>query len=345
MPPEDSATDRPQISPEISRPLTRSETAHTLAASFLGWTLDAFDFFVLIVALPAVAKEFHKSVPDIAFTITATLAMRPVGALFFGWLADRYGRRRPLMIDVIFYSAIEVLSGLAPTYGWFLLLRALYGIGMGGEWGVGASMAMEAAPAARRGLLSGVIQEGYAVGYLMAAAAYYMVFPHYGWRPMFFIGGAPALLTFYIRSKVPESKAWEKVRPAAGATRRALRSNFRRFAYMVALMTMMNLISHGTQDLYPTFLEKGRGLNPGAVATILIIANFGALAGGLTFGFFSDRIGRRRAMVAAVLIAVTIVPLWIRSGSCSRPTRPTPRRGSRSIWAMAARSRWSRRAC
>ena len=300
-----------ETSPEVSRPLTRSEAAHTLAASFLGWTLDAFDFFVLIVALPAVAKEFHKSVPDIAFTITATLAMRPVGAAIFGWLADRYGRRRPLMIDLIFYSVVEVLSGLAPTYGWFLLLRALYGIGMGGEWGVGASMAMEAAPAARRGLLSGLLQEGYAVGYLMAAAAYYLVFPHYGWRPMFFIGGAPALLTFYIRSKVPESKAWEKVRPAAGAMRRALRANFRRFAYMVALMTMMNLISHGTQDLYPTFLEKGRGLDPGAVATILIIANFGALAGGLTFGFFSDRIGRRWAMVAAVLIAVTIVPLWI----------------------------------
>ncbi|HXZ89377.1 MAG TPA: MFS transporter [Candidatus Binataceae bacterium] len=291
--------------------ITRSEAVHTLVASFLGWTLDAFDFFVLVFVLPAIAADFHRSVADIAFTITATLALRPVGALIFGWLADRYGRRRPLMADVILYSVIEFASGLAPSYRWFLILRAIYGIGMGGEWGVGASIAMEAIPARWRGMLSGILQEGYAVGYLLAAGAYFFVFPHFGWRPMFFIGGAPALLTLYIRTKVPESRAWQRMRPAAGAIWSAIRGNFGLFAYLVVLMTMMNLISHGTQDLYPTFLEKGRGLAPRTVALIAIIYNVGALAGGLVFGWLSDRFGRRQAMAAAAIIGLMVVPLWI----------------------------------
>ena len=291
--------------------ITRSEAVHTLVASFLGWTLDAFDFFVLVFVLPAIAADFHRSVADIAFTITATLALRPVGALIFGWLADRYGRRRPLMADVILYSVIEFASGLAPSYRWFLILRAIYGIGMGGEWGVGASIAMEAIPARWRGMLSGILQEGYAVGYLLAAGAYFFVFPHFGWRPMFFIGGAPALLTLYIRTKVPESRAWQRMRPAAGAIWSAIRRNFGLFAYLVVLMTMMNLISHGTQDLYPTFLEKGRGLAPRTVALIAIIYNVGALIGGLVFGWLSDRFGRRQAMAAAAIIGLMVVPLWI----------------------------------
>jgi SHS family lactate transporter-like MFS transporter len=293
------------------RDLSTSDAVHTLIASFLGWTLDAFDFFVLIFVLPTVARDFHRSIPDIAFTITATLAMRPVGALIFGWFADRYGRRLPLMVDVIFYSIVEVLSGLAPTYGWFLFFRALYGIGMGGEWGVGASIAMEAVPARWRGLLSGVLQEGYAVGYLLAAAAYFLIYPHYGWRPLFFLGGIPALLTLYIRAKVPESKSFEPNRPQPGAIWRAIRRNFRRFLYVVALMTMMNLVSHGTQDMYPTFLKLERGLDPRTVATIAIIYNIGALLGGLFFGYLSDRIGRRRAMIAAVLCGLAVVPIWI----------------------------------
>jgi SHS family lactate transporter-like MFS transporter len=282
-----------------------------MLASFLGWTLDAFDFFVLVFVLPRIAAEFHKSVADIALTITATLAMRPLGALIFGWLADRFGRRTPLMIDVILYSLIEVASGLAPSYGWFLFLRTIYGIAMGGEWGVGASIAMEAAPSRWRGLLSGMLQEGYAVGYLLAAGAYLFVYPHFGWRPMFFIGGAPALLTLYIRAKVPESRAWEAIKPPPGAIRRAILKHGRTFLYLILLMTMMNLISHGTQDLYPTFLEKGRGFDPKTVATIAIIYNIGALLGGLAFGWLSDYYGRRRAMVAAVLIGMLTVPLWI----------------------------------
>ena len=301
-------TSTPQPHPVTG--LTRAEATHTLVASFLGWTLDAFDFFVLVFVLPAIAREFHKSIAELAFTITATLAMRPVGALAFGWMADRYGRRIPLMINVIFYSIIEVASGLAPNYRWFLILRALYGIGMGGEWGVGAAMAMEAAPPRRRGLLSGLLQEGYAVGYLLAAAAYFFVFPHFGWRPLFFLGGAPVILTLYIRAKVPESRTWERAQPAPRAIGGAIRRHLRRFLYLVALMTTMSLISHGTQDLYPTFLEKGRGLEPRTVATIAIIYNLGAIAGGLAFGWLSDHLGRRRAMISAALVAVAIVPLW-----------------------------------
>jgi MFS transporter, SHS family, lactate transporter len=297
--------------PDARKSSSTSDAAHTLLASFLGWTLDAFDFFILIFVLPTVAKDFNRSIPDIAFTITATLAMRPVGALIFGWFADRYGRRLPLMVDVIFYSIVEVLSGLAPNYHWFLFFRALYGIGMGGEWGVGASIAMEAVPARWRGLLSGVLQEGYAVGYLLAAAAYFLIYPHFGWRPMFFLGGIPALLTLYIRAKVPESKSWELNRPPAAAIWGSLRRNFRLFLYLVALMTMMNLVSHGTQDMYPTFLKIERGLDPRTVATIAIIYNLGALMGGLAFGYLSDSFGRRRSMIAAVLCGVLIVPFWI----------------------------------
>jgi SHS family lactate transporter-like MFS transporter len=294
-----------------ARTSANADAFHTLLASFLGWTLDAFDFFVLIFVLPAVAREFHRSIADVAFTITATLAMRPIGALVFGWFADRYGRRLPLMVDVLLYSILEVLSGLAPSYRWFLMLRALFGIAMGGEWGVGASIAMEAVPVRWRGLLSGVLQEGYAVGYLLAATAFALVYPHWGWRPLFFLGGAPALLTLYIRTKVPESKSWELMRPPRGAIFRAIRANLRIFLYLVLLMTMMNLVSHGTQDLYPTFLKVQRGLDARTVGTIAIIYNIGALLGGLTFGYLSDRIGRRHSMVAAVLCGLLIVPLWI----------------------------------
>jgi MFS transporter, SHS family, lactate transporter len=280
-------------------------------ASFLGWTLDAFDFFILVFVLPAVAEEFHRPVADVAYTITLTLAVRPIGALIFGWMADRYGRRIPLMIDVVFYSIVEVLSGLAPDYSTFLVLRVLYGIAMGGEWGVGASLAMEMVPAARRGLLSGLLQEGYAIGYLLAAAAYFVVFPALGWRALFFLGGAPALLVLYIRRQVPESPAWQRSRPNPRRIVRAVAENFGRFLYLILFMTMLSLMSHGTQDMYPTFLEKERGLGPRMVATIAIIYNIGALAGGLAFGALSDRFGRRRAMVLAALGGALVIPAWI----------------------------------
>ena len=296
---------------EPIRAMTAREAGHTLIATFLGWTLDAFDFFVLVFVLPTIGAEFHRSVADIAFAITMTLAMRPVGAALFGWLADRYGRRTPLMIDVLFYSVVEVLSGLAPTYSSFLFLRALYGIGMGGEWGVGASLAMEAVAPKWRGFFSGLLQEGYAVGYLLAAAAYFFVYPHFGWRAMFFIGGAPALLTLYIRAKVPESEAWQRTRPDRAAIFRALKKNLPMFAYLCVFLAVMSSVSHGTQDMYPTFLEKQRGLGPHEVAEIAIIYNIGAVLGGLFFGYVSDKWGRRRSIASALIIAIFIVPLWV----------------------------------
>src|SRR6266852_5062892 len=235
-----------------SRVYTRAEQRHALAASFLGWTLDAFDFFILVFMMDRVAAEFRVTKAAIVATLTATLALRPVGAVIFGMLADRYGRRRPLMANVIYFSLIEFGCGFAPNYTVFLVLRSLYGIGMGGEWGVGASLAMEAAPPKWRGVLSGILQSGYSNGYLLAAVAARFLLPHWGWRPMFWIGALPALLALYIRTKVPESEAWKQHRAATtGQVLRVVAVEWRRFLYLVVLMTFMMFLSHGTQDLYP----------------------------------------------------------------------------------------------
>ncbi len=289
----------------------RANQRNAVIAGFLGWTLDAFDFFVLTFVLAPVAKDFGVSVPDVALTLTASLALRPVGAVIFGLMADRYGRRLPLMLDILFYSLVEILSGLAPNYTVFLILRLLYGIGMGGEWGVGASLTMESVPVAWRGFLSGLLQEGYALGNLLAAAAYFAAFPHWGWRALFFIGGAPALLVLFIRAKVKEPEAWEKSRTDWSGYRKAIFRNGRLFFYLVLLMTMMNFISHGTQDLYPTFLQRQRQFLPRTTALVTMVSMVGAICGGLVFGRFSDRAGRRRAMVTAALLALVVTPLWI----------------------------------
>src|SRR5881398_1266211 len=193
-------------------PPTPSDQRAAVTAGFLGWTLDAFDFFLVVMTLTAIGKEFGKPDAAISLSLTLTLLFRPVGAFIFGLLADRYGRKLPLMIDLVFYSAVEVLTGLAPNYATFMVLRALFGIGMGAEWGVGASLVMEKVPPRSRGVLSGLLQEGYAVGYLLAAACYFFVFPRWGWRPMFFLGGFPALLALYVRFYVKESEVWKQTR-------------------------------------------------------------------------------------------------------------------------------------
>jgi SHS family lactate transporter-like MFS transporter len=280
-------------------------------AGFLGWTLDAFDFFLVVMCLTSIAKDFNKSVGQIALSLTVTLAFRPVGALLFGLLADRYGRRLPLMLDLVFYSIVEVLSGLAPNFTVFLILRALFGIGMGGEWGVGASLAMEKVPPKLRGLLSGLLQEGYAVGYLLAAMCYFFVFPRHGWRPLFFIGGLPALLALFVRFGVRESQVWETTKHHNwGELFNAIFGQWKLFLYLVALMAMMNFTSHGTQDLYPTFLEKAFGYSPQRRAALTAFTMVGALSGGLVFGTLSERIGRRSAIVLALLLAVLVIPMW-----------------------------------
>jgi SHS family lactate transporter-like MFS transporter len=288
-----------------------SGRGHAVVAGFLGWTLDAFDFFVVVMTLTAIAKEFGRSDAAIAFSITLTLAFRPVGAFIFGLLADRYGRRLPLMLDLVFYSLVEVLSGLAPGYWSFLVLRALFGIGMGGEWGVGASLVMEKVPPRWRGVFSGVLQQGYAAGYLLAAFCYFFVFPRWGWRPMFFIGGLPALLALYVRFQVKESEVWERTRHRDWASLgRGILSHWKLFLYLWLLMTMMNFVSHGTQDLYPTFLQRDWGFTPQRRAVLTMVSMCGALVGGVLFGFFSDRIGRRRAIVIALTGALLMIPAW-----------------------------------
>jgi SHS family lactate transporter-like MFS transporter len=294
-------------------PPTSKKSDHLAAvlASFLGWTLDAFDFFLVVMCLTKIAADFHVPDKSIAWTLTVTLAFRPLGALLFGLLADRYGRRVPLMLDLLFFSIVEVLSGLAGSYTTFLVLRALFGIGMGGEWGVGASLAMEKVPPRLRGAFSGLLQQGYALGYLLAAVAYALVVPRWGWRPLFFIGGLPALLALAVRSQVSESEVWERTRQTSWeGIGRTLAANKGLFLRITLLMTAMGLASHGTQDMYPTFLERYWGIGVKMRTTMTAISMVGAIIGGVLVGTYSDRIGRRRAIALALLGAILAVPLW-----------------------------------
>lgn len=282
-----------------------------LLAGFLGWTFVAFDFFLVVVSLTAIAREFNRQDKDIALSIAFTLGFRPVGALIFGLISDRYGRRPPLMIVLVFYSVMEVLSGLAPTYTTFLIIRSLFGIGMGAQWGAGASLAMEKVPARRRGVLSGLLQEGYALGYLLAAICSLVVLPRWGWRPLFFIGGLPALLAVFVRLRVKESEVWKTTRHESWSQLgRAIASHWRLFAFLLVFLTMMNFVSHGTQDMYPTFLERYWGFGARQRLTVTAISMVGAIAGGILFGLLSDRIGRRRSMVLALGCAILVAPLW-----------------------------------
>lgn len=296
----------------------RVNQRNAILSGFLGWTFDAFDFFVLTFVIEDVARAFGRTRPDIALTITLALATRPIGALVFGMMADRFGRRLPLMINVVFYAAISVLSGLAPTYQIFLILRMLFGVGMGGEWGVGASLALESVSPKWRGLFSGLLQEGYSVGYLLAALAFRAVYvpvhavhPDAAWRVLFFLGGLPALLSLFIRAKVREPEAWREHRTDWTTYRRSILRHWPRFLYLVLLMAMMSFMSHGTQDMYPTFLLRQRLYTPAQTADITMISMVGAILGGLCFGYYSDRAGRRRAMITAALGGALVVPLWI----------------------------------
>jgi SHS family lactate transporter-like MFS transporter len=303
---------------QITDPVTnlKSNARHAVLAGFFGWTLDAFDFFVVIFLIDTLAHQFGVSKTEIVRTLTATLAMRPVGALLFGLLADRYGRRIPLMANVIYFSIIELLCGFSPSFTFFLVMRALFGIGMGGEWGVGASLAMEAAPVRWRGILSGILQSGYSIGYLLAALAARFLLPVWGWRPMFWIGALPALLALYIRTKVPESEAWRQHRAAStGQVLRIAAREWKRFLYLVALMTFMMFLSHGTQDLYPDFLQEIHRASAAVRANIAIVYNIGAVVGAIIFGHLSQVAGRRKSMIAALGLSLVVIPLWAFGGS------------------------------
>jgi SHS family lactate transporter-like MFS transporter len=286
-------------------------------AAFLGWTLDAFDFFILVFTLPAIAKEFGVSVPDVAYAIFLTLAMRFIGAFIFGRLGDRFGRRPILMLDIVCYSVLGAAAALSPTLTVFLILRALFGIAMGGEWGLGASLTMESIPPQARGFISGILQCGYPTGYLLASIVFGIFYGEsffgitVGWRVMFLFSLLPALVVLYIRAHVPESPAFAeaKTKPKAGFMA-TLSANWRVSLFAIVLMMFFNLFSHGTQDLYPVFLEKQHQFDHHTVSLVLIVANLGAIAGGLFFGYISEKIGRVNAITIASLLALPVIPLW-----------------------------------
>ncbi|MGC1301938.1 MAG: MFS transporter [Caulobacteraceae bacterium] len=297
------------------------EQRSAFLASFLGWTLDAFDYFLLTFVFKDIAADFHVKISAVQGAVFLTLVARPFGALAFGWLADKFGRRPILMIDVLLYSVLELASGFAPNLLTLLVLRTLFGFVMGGEWGIGASLALESIPARSRGIVSGILQEGYAVGQLLGALVFMFAYPHFSqwvphiasWRILFVVGVIPALLVFYIRRNVKESPTFERSKAQTHKGMEVIRTlagHWRLLIYAVALMAAFNFLSHGTQDNYATFLEVQHGFKPQTVALLTIIMNMGAIVGGLTFGGWSERIGRRKAIVIAALLALPIIPLW-----------------------------------
>ncbi|MFE7172656.1 MFS transporter [Streptomyces sp. NPDC057616] len=289
---------------------------NAFVAAYLGWAMDAFDYFLVVLVYSEIADDFDVSLTDMAFLTTATLMMRPVGALIFGMWADRKGRRVPLMVDVMFYSIVGFACAFAPNYAVLLVLRLLYGIGMGGEWGLGAALAMEKIPAERRGFWSGLLQSGYSLGYLLAAVAFFGIEPTFGWRGLFAFSLIPALVALWVRSRVEESEVWEKSVKANRTPAYQVFKNpavLRRFVYLVALMTAFNWMSHGTQDVYPTFVKKGLGLSPDTSIAIAVVYNVGAMIGGALLGAASERLGRRRTIMIAAAGGLVIVPFFVLS--------------------------------
>ncbi|KAY02101.1 sialate:H+ symport family MFS transporter [Mycobacterium tuberculosis] len=306
----------------MAAPRLTGDQRNAFMASFLGWTMDAFDYFLVVLVYADIATTFHHTKTDVAFLTTATLAMRPVGALLFGLWADRVGRRVPLMVDVSFYSVIGFLCAFAPNFTVLVILRLLYDIGMGGEWGLGAALSMEKVPAERRGVFSGLLQEGYAFGYLLASVAALVVMNWLGlsWRWLFGLSIIPALISLIIRYRVKESEVWEAAQDRMRLTKTRIRDVLgnpaivRRFVYLVLLMTAFNWMSHGTQDVYPTFLtattDHGAGLSSLTARWIVVIYNIGAIIGGLAFGTLSQRFSRRYTIVFCAALGLPIVPLF-----------------------------------
>src|SRR5712675_512339 len=298
----------PKISPS---PAGNAGWQYAVASGILGWVLDAFDFFVVVFLVDTLATNFHVGKKEIVFTITLTLAMRPVGALLFGSLADRFGRRIPLVICVIYFSIVTALSAFVPSFLLFVIMRALYGIGMGGYWGIGASLAMESAPPRWRGLLSGMMQGGYPLGYLFAAVAMETVHPAFGWKAMFLCGFGVALLIALLITQAPESEAWREHRiPRMGAIFHTLLEYKRSFAYLLLVMSAMTCLSHGTQDLYPDFLKSVHGFARTTISHIAILYNIGAITGAVIFGHLSERLGRRYSIMLALSMSLLSIPAW-----------------------------------
>src|SRR4051794_39983538 len=295
--------------------LTRDQR-NAFFAAWLGWAMDAFDYFLLVFVISDVAKDFDTTKTKVAVATTFTLAARPVGAAIFGYWADKVGRRTPLLVCVLFYSAVEFSTGFSTSLTMLLLLRCLYGIGMGGEWGLGASLAMEKIPVEKRGFFSGVLQQGYPVGYLLAAVAFFIINPIFGWRGLFVCSAIPALLALFIRMRVGESEVWQQTKERERQTHVGFRdvlfngAVFRRFLYLVLLMGAFNFMSHGTQDYYPTFLEDSFGAGTTTTVVVAIIYNIGAIIGGAYFGALSQSFGRKKTIVMCAIFGLVVSPAF-----------------------------------
>lgn len=300
----------PHVPEDPRHTVPTREAAAATVAGFLGWTLDAFDYFLVVISTQEIAKTYGVSDAEVTKSLTLTLMCRPIGALIFGLLADRFGRRVPMITNILFYSVIQIATAFAPTFTTFLILRALFGIGMGGEWGVGASLVMEKVSPRWRGVMSGLLQEGYAAGYLLAALAAHFMLDRFGWRPLFYLGGAPALLALFIRFFIKESEVWRKSKAESWSQLgRGIASHWKLWIYLTLLMAMMNFSSHGTQDKYRPFLASLH-MDTATSTNIIMIAMVGAILGGVTFGFASDRLGRRAMMIVAFIGAIAAIPLW-----------------------------------
>ncbi len=281
-------------------------------ACFGSWTLDAFDFFILVFVLSDIADNFHVSITDVSLAIMLTLAVRPLGALLFGRLAEKFGRRPVLMANIIAFTIFELLSAWSPSLLWFLAFRVIYGVAMGGVWGVASSLAMETIPDRSRGLMSGVFQAGYPFGYLLASVVFGLFYSLVGWRGMFLIGAVPVLLLPFIYFKVPESPVWlaARERKETVALLPVLKSHWKLCVYLVLLMACFNFFSHGTQDLYPTYLKVQQGFAPHTISIIAIFYNIAAILGGILFGALSEKTGRKKAIIIAAFLALPVLPLW-----------------------------------
>src|SRR4051812_29567042 len=297
---------------EQARGLTRDQRNAFLAA-WLGWAMDAFDYFLLVFVITDVADTFGTTKTHVAVATTLTLAARPGGAAIFGYAADKKGRRPVLLVCVLFYSTVGLLTAFSTSLTMLLVLRALYGIGMGGEWGLGASLAMEKIPKEKRGFWSGVLQQGYPVGYLFAAIAFFLVEPIAGWRGLFVCAAVPALLALFIRMRVEESEVWEKTQQQSTVTFGQVMRNravVKRFVYLVLLMAAFNFMSHGTQDYYPTFLEDTFDASHTTTVVMAIIYNLGAILGGAYFGALSQGFGRKKTIIMCAAFALLISPAF-----------------------------------
>jgi SHS family lactate transporter-like MFS transporter len=284
---------------------------HSIWASYLGWTLDAFDFFLLVFMFSAIAKEYGTDIKTVSEATFLTLAARPFGAFAFGWMADRWGRRPIMMTVILLFSIFSFASAFAWSLPSLFVIRTLFGFCMGGEWGIGASLVMESIPIKLRGPVSGLLQSGYPSGYFIASLVYFLLFDTIGWRGMFMVGIVPAVLVFLIRMHVEESPAFEKRRHERPANPfRELVKHWKIALYVVVLMTAFNFFSHGTQDIYPTFLKEQHKFDTHMVGLLAMIGNAGAIVGGITFGIWSERIGRKRAIIVASLLALPVIPLW-----------------------------------